>query len=181
MPHVRALLPGCVVGREPGCVRTGWAAETIRDVCVRHWLREGAIRGPAFAPGASAASLGQRGSVERPLERDGLWTSVVEGHVASCLSSVRFSHETDRVGGIKPRTTHGEAFSLRPVVVVHREEREEEGPHRHCMLVNLFGVTVVEHLHAQPATESRIWVELGGGASRFSFCIRYILSEISNM
>ena len=138
MPHVRALLPGCVVGREPGCVRAGWAAETIRDVCVRHWLREGAIRGPAFAPGASAASLGQRGSVERPLERDGLWTSVVEGHVASCLSSVRFSHETDRVGGLKPRTTHGEAFSLRPVVVVHREEREEEGPHRHCMLVNLF-------------------------------------------
>jgi hypothetical protein len=138
VPHVRALLPGCVVGREPGCVRTGWAAETIRDVCVRHWLREGAIRGPAFAPGASAASLGQRGSVERPLERDGLWTSVVEGHVASCLSSVRFSHETDRVGGIQPRTTHGEAFSLRPVVVVHREEREEEGPHRHCMLVNLF-------------------------------------------
>jgi hypothetical protein len=59
------------------------------------------------------------------------------GPRADFLSSVRFSHEADRVGGIKPRTTHGEAFSLIPVGVVHRGEREEEVPHRHCMLVKL--------------------------------------------
>ena len=46
----------------------------------------------------------------------------------------RFSHETDRVGGIKPLTTHGEAFSLGPVAVVHREGRGEEVPHRHGVI-----------------------------------------------
>ena len=132
----RAGTPRCGVRVLPGPERM-WTVRASQTICGAYTPRgawEWTLRGGVGPWGLKGWSSDANRAEARC---HGGWCCAEAtwcGPRADCLSSVRFSHETDRVGGIKPLTTHGEAFSLGPVAVVHREGRAEEVPHRHGVI-----------------------------------------------